>query len=177
VNRRSALALIFAGIVASGVFLLVHRGNGPAHSPEPRPAAIDVRETLYASQAPRIQYREIPTTSQPNAAPVGRTESALPDKPPKAKPPPLLEGSLPIPRHLRSAPSVQASPELQAAYQSRTSRASMLNQRLERHLSALRTKSRSANARERETLERDIAILEKQLEARRPWESPDKPAR
>jgi hypothetical protein len=53
----------------------------------------------------------------------------------------------------------------------------MLNQRLERHLSALRTKAQNANARERETLERDIAILEKQLEARRPWESPDKPAR
>lgn len=103
--------------------------------------------------------------------------SVATDKPTKSLPHILTRTPLPTNENLRSAPTVHASPELQAAYEARSSRASMLNRRLEQHIQVLKNKAQNANGAEREALQRDISILESQFAARRPLESPSKPTR
>lgn len=184
-NRRHvvALALIAGGIAGSVMWL------GKSETP-PSPTKTSVtppktNDQLYASQAAPMRVREVPALPMPNAEPpiapaplaAPPTAAVIAEKPPKPSRVGFAPGRLPVAPNLRSAPSVQASPQLQEAYRARTSRAAVLNQRLERHIAELETKLATAGASERAALEHDLTILKAQLEARRPWESPQKPTR
>jgi hypothetical protein len=184
VTGLRAIAAIAVGVVLIGAILLTRRTSEVPSTSRPVGTSVEFSSSLHASQAPRSRVEDTavparkPAPAVPSARPDTATSAAIAtDKPTKSLAYNLMRGPLPTSDNLRSSPTVHASPELQAAYDDRSSRASMLNRRLERHILVLRTKAKTANASEREALERDIAILESQLAARRPLESPAKPAR
>jgi hypothetical protein len=96
----------------------------------------------------------------------------LTDKSAKPLAPGLVNGQLPTPDALRSQPRSTLRPEIQAGLAARSSRAAPLDRRLETHIAQLQLEAKSASPDRRQALERDIAILEAQLNARRGWESP-----
>jgi hypothetical protein len=184
VNARRACAIVAVGSVIVGTAMLLRRTNEVTSTVRPVATSVEFSSIFHASQAPRSRFDDatVPAPNPPLPLPVAQrvgtnTAPSSTDKPTKSLPRNLTRGPLPTSDNLRSAPTVHASPELQAAYEARSSRASMLNRRLERHILDLRTKAKNANDAEREVLERDIAILESQFAARRPLESPSKPAR
>lgn len=186
-TRKRAFAVALGGFTAVsivGILGWLSRGATAPSVEKPQVTEIAQSDPIYASQLPVPRPHvdaTIPLASAvPRSAPVERaveTTVEATEKPGKPTPKGFAQGRLPTAPNLRSAPSVQASPRLQEIYQARASRAAMLDRRLERYLAELRTKAQRANASERSALEHDIAILEAQLAARRPLESPDKPTR
>jgi len=180
VTRKRAFAVALGGFTAVsivGILGWLSRGATAPSVEKPQVTEIAQSDPIYASQLP-VPRPHVDATIR--SAPVERaveTTVEATEKPGKPTPKGFAQGRLPTAPNLRSAPSVQASPRLQEIYQARASRAAMLDRRLERYLAELRTKAQRANASERSALEHDIAILEAQLAARRPLESPDKPTR
>jgi hypothetical protein len=170
--------LIMALIASAGVVAWLRHGDKQPNYAKPSVTSIEADDSVYASQVVPAQFRDVPalpiSRTMPPAQSTPRAEAS--EKPRKPAPRGFVQGPLPTSPQLRSAPTT-ASPKLQQAYQARSSRAAILDRRLEHHIAELDAKLKTANASERTALERERTVLTAQLEARRPWESRDAPRR
>jgi hypothetical protein len=164
-SKRGA---IFGGLVAAlGVVCLlmsVRRANGGATSGVASSTNEPVRSMPVESDR---DVSASPTTPNPNVAATQEPNQ----RPTKPLPLGLASGQLPTPDFMRSEPRIAASPAVRDGLEARVSRAATLNQRLATRIAQLKTNAKDAAPEQRQRIEQDIAILESQLEARRPLQS------
>jgi hypothetical protein len=185
VNRRALVVVTLLGAGIAGSLVWLRQGDGRTPRMKPSATMPKTDDGLYASRiAPAPLRYAPPLPAMSSAAPPVKSapsavapQAEVQQRPSKPAPRGFAQGPLPTSPTLRSAPVSSASPKLREAYQARTSRAAILNRRLERHVAKLKAELDTAGASERTALEHDLNILTAQLEARRPWESRNTPTR
>jgi len=160
-----ACAAIGIGVLFFGFSRQNHAGSRlpPTHIVQSdRTEGPEAAEVVASNQLPQA-LNVVTATAQP------KTED--PRKPYRDG---LVDGDLPTPDYLRSSPDLHVSPAVKADLEARASRASMLNQRLETRIDALKAQAKHSSAAERQRMEHDIGILQAQYDARKSWESPNR---
>jgi hypothetical protein len=164
------IGVLSALLTIVGIFMLMRRDHDASA------AAIDAStEETEPSSGVEAEYDQPASTPEPDLAEPELVPPAQPAKLAKGPMSPeagLVSGRLPTPDFMRSEPRSTVSPAVRQGMQARTSRASMLNRRLEARIAELKETAGTADPESRRSMEHDIEILQAQLKARRAWESP-----